>query len=568
MPSFPRSARRSEENCARSAIHGGSFLDTYDSVFQKISAGLQSPDAEIRRKCVLYLARVDSPRVIDILTPVAESDGSQEIRETAAKIVNFFRKKYSQAAQFVSAEQKQRIRSEIESSDFDPKKLVELILSDDVRVKVAAIQSFYGVRSEAILKVFKKFLPSETDRMVVATYIRAIGSIGGKGEIDFIRAYLAHPDDRVRSNTIEALCDMGAGIEILRDVLPLAESQNERLRITASQYLSRIESGELMDALATIMRNASDPLAATALRVSFFYSIDDTISLYREIYDSLSEGMRGALMRHLADSMHPLAEEFMKSFDRVKFDIAVGEVPPHEEFDISWGRDIFAVEERLRNDELYFYGRGIDRLDSGDFEKAMEEFSRALKINPSYAGAWKGLAESCAKAGRYARAVECCDRAIALAGDEECFYQKGLALQKLGKPREAAACFDRAAELSARYSHLEGSVKQKDVTSAIDRLILEMQKESPGAVTPDPGAPSGGRKAPGEGAPDAPRPAIAPPEGASRPPSATTEKPGAARPEKTKKCLKCHRENPVSFEKCAYCFHEFAFIPRPPGGPK
>ncbi len=541
-----------------------------EGVFKKIAEGIKSPDPEVRKKWVLYLTRIDDPKVIGILEPVASADPSAEIREIAARIINYFSKKYNQASAFVSADQKQKVKKEIEKAEFDPKKLLELILGEDVRVKVSAIQSFYGVKNAQILKIFKKFLPGETNEMVIATYIKGIGSIGGRDEISFLRKYLSHSDDRIKSNTIEALCDLGAGIEILSDILPLIANDNERVRITVSQYLSRIDNGEALAELKKIIKKERDGVKNLALRVTFLYPVEDTIAIYREIFPALGNSSQQMILKHLKDAMHPSAEEFLKEFDTVKFDIAV-DLSSEPDLGFSFEKDIFAFEDRLKNDEIFFYGSGLNRLDLGDHEKAIAEFSKAVRINPDYINAWKEMGIAYTRLEKFEKALECFDRVLEKHDDEDSYYNKAITLQKLGRSREANICFDRALELNSRYSEIENPPAQSVVNSAIDKLINEMaaaETVKPARSEEPPAKPGPVHKA--ETPPPEIKKGVTPEKNIVKTPTEkektvnpSLEEIVTPDPEKTvkmKKCLKCKKLNSITVEKCTTCGHVFACV--------
>ncbi|MDQ3848049.1 MAG: tetratricopeptide repeat protein, partial [Thermoproteota archaeon] len=95
-----------------------------------------------------------------------------------------------------------------------------------------------------------------------------------------------------------------------------------------------------------------------------------------------------------------------------------------------------------------------------EYQDAIELYDMALEVNPRYVKAWynKGLALS--KLGQDEESIECFNQAI------ECFNQaieldpkygdawnnKGLALTKLGKYEEAIACYNQAIELNPKYA--------------------------------------------------------------------------------------------------------------------
>lgn len=92
--------------------------------------------------------------------------------------------------------------------------------------------------------------------------------------------------------------------------------------------------------------------------------------------------------------------------------------------------------------------RGIYRKDNGDFAGAMEDYSRALELDPGYALAYTNRAVARQRLGDFHGALEDLDRSISLdPGDSGAFVNRGVVQIRLGQTDRAIADFTRAIEL-------------------------------------------------------------------------------------------------------------------------
>ncbi len=112
--------------------------------------------------------------------------------------------------------------------------------------------------------------------------------------------------------------------------------------------------------------------------------------------------------------------------------------------------DALATAVQLNpDDEFSVYNRGVAHWYLEHFAEAVEDFRRALRINPGYARARDSLQQ----AERYLRRVESRARYFGrrIAADPEdadAYTERGLALWELGRHDEAAADFTRVIELN------------------------------------------------------------------------------------------------------------------------
>ena len=92
--------------------------------------------------------------------------------------------------------------------------------------------------------------------------------------------------------------------------------------------------------------------------------------------------------------------------------------------------------------------RGVAYAKLGNYGRAIEDYDRAIEINPQCADAYYNRGAAYAKLGNYRRAIEDYDRAIEI--DPECALShvyRGAAYLELANPGQALSDYDRAIEI-------------------------------------------------------------------------------------------------------------------------
>ncbi len=96
--------------------------------------------------------------------------------------------------------------------------------------------------------------------------------------------------------------------------------------------------------------------------------------------------------------------------------------------------------------------RGLAFEERGHPEKAIEDFTKAIILDPSYADAYWSRGKAYGKIGQADKAIEDYDRAIAInPSNSEIYFSRGLARQKTGRMNEALKDFTRAIALNPSY---------------------------------------------------------------------------------------------------------------------
>jgi|GEM_PF-4847537 len=450
-----------------------------DKSLNEIKEGLKSPDANVRKKSVLMLSRIDNAEVIALLTPLV-NDASEEIADICRKIVGLLSQKYSENVVLIDEQRKKEVHDRIKGSDFNIDTLLSFLDDGDRAAKISAIQSYYEVKNDSALRIFRKKILTEKDETVIATLIKAIGSLGNSEDIELLKTYLSNEDNRIKSNAIEALCSLGANYEIFKGVLPLIASSDDRVKITAFQYFSRIDNDVLLSEMESIMSCGELAMEDYAIRLSFFYDVGVMLPFYKKYFDSMNLELKALIIRHLKESMNPDAAEFVNSFDRL--DISLDSVEyVSETYDA--GRSVFEIENIIKKDEDFFFDEGMALFELGNFERAVIEFNRATRINPRFARAWKQKAAAFTELENYPKALEAIERALEIVHyDGDALYSKGLILQQLGRDAEAAGCFKKSKKIVLNTNLFNSSdgktFSRGEIDDTIDRLIGEVDERS------------------------------------------------------------------------------------------
>ena len=122
-----------------------------------------------------------------------------------------------------------------------------------------------------------------------------------------------------------------------------------------------------------------------------------------------------------------------------------------------WESDLDALVERVRSHPSIcaedFDGLGINKAKERDFEGAIENFNRAIKLNPKYANAYNNRALVRAELGDDSGAIEDYTEAILLNPDCAIFHNNlGIISSKLGDYQRAQADHNRAIKLNPSYA--------------------------------------------------------------------------------------------------------------------
>ena len=99
------------------------------------------------------------------------------------------------------------------------------------------------------------------------------------------------------------------------------------------------------------------------------------------------------------------------------------------------------------------FENGNIKLDQGDYQRAISDFTEAIRLNLNDAQVYYNRAFAYEKLGEFAKAIEDYDQAIRLKPNEDLFYfQRGVSYGKFGNHKKAIEDFNQAIRLSPNIS--------------------------------------------------------------------------------------------------------------------
>lgn len=107
----------------------------------------------------------------------------------------------------------------------------------------------------------------------------------------------------------------------------------------------------------------------------------------------------------------------------------------------------------LDNTTINWNNRGTSAIKQGKYAEAVEDFDKAIQLNPNFPEGWINKGTALYYQGKFDEAIQSFDKAIQLnSGDAVAWNNKGSALDDLGKANEAIQSFDKAIQLNPNYA--------------------------------------------------------------------------------------------------------------------
>jgi tetratricopeptide (TPR) repeat protein len=118
---------------------------------------------------------------------------------------------------------------------------------------------------------------------------------------------------------------------------------------------------------------------------------------------------------------------------------------------LKFGNESSATDQTFNPEELVKYGE--KETSRNNFEKALNIFDRAIRINPKFDSAYGDKALVFDKMGRLDESLKMYSKALEInPKNSVTWHNKGLTLIKLKKMDEANDCFDKAISIDKNYS--------------------------------------------------------------------------------------------------------------------
>jgi len=244
---------------------------------QQIIDGLCNTTPEIRKKCLLLLARTNNPKIIKFIEPLVK-DENEEVKSLAQKILFVYSQKFNQK-ELIKEEDKELFIAENNPITNSSNGLTALLDSLDYKEKIITLESINENNTE-IINILKTKIKDESNEYVVATYIKVISKLENKSSIEFLRPYLHQNDSRIKANALDALSINNFSYDTLIEILPLIDDNDERVKISLTQYISQIIDNIFWTELEKIFRNNNFNLFIYAIKLSLLFKPLDVIKFY------------------------------------------------------------------------------------------------------------------------------------------------------------------------------------------------------------------------------------------------------------------------------------------------
>ena len=99
-----------------------------------------------------------------------------------------------------------------------------------------------------------------------------------------------------------------------------------------------------------------------------------------------------------------------------------------------------------------YFDRGNSHFDDVKFEKAIADYSQAIRIDPEYATAYNNRGLSYHQLGIYEKEIQDYTEAIRIDPEyADAYYNRALSYADLGQHEKAHADFKRACELNSKH---------------------------------------------------------------------------------------------------------------------
>ena len=198
-----------------------------------------------------------------------------------------------------------------------------------------------------------------------------------------------------------------------------------------------------------IEENIMAKLAVIEFRWHDYYT--DLIGIYSETGTNLAKILKETSESEEAEKEKKLKEwvNLRKYLEDKRLMAFLDQEPPL--WDVNLDHYVYLARSttELKESAVNYFNIAYSFGEKGDHAKAIENYNKALDLNPNDEDAWHNKGVRLGKLERYKEAIECYDRVIELnPTDEDAWYNKGNDLGELERHEEAIECYDKAIELN------------------------------------------------------------------------------------------------------------------------
>ena len=229
-----------------------------------------------------------------------------------------------------------------------------------------------------------------------------------------------------------------------------------------------------------IEENIMAKLAVIEFRWHDFYT--DLIGIYSETETNLAK-----ILKETAESDEAEREKKLKKWENLKKYFEDKRLMDFLEqapllWDVNLGHYVYLARStmELKESAVNYFNIAYSFGEKKEHVKAIENYNKAIELNPNYEEAWFNKGFELGKLERHEEAIAYFDKAIELnPTDEEAWFSKGNELGDLEKHEEAIECYDKAIELNPNYEEawfgkgytLGDLEKHKEAIECYDKAI-------------------------------------------------------------------------------------------------
>lgn len=218
-----------------------------------IKEKLKDPSEDVRIKGCVDLSESGHPKASSVLRQVLDRESSPRVRYAIRKLLDLVESKKRSAEtglgpsppppaapQVPATEAVETAGKPVEQPTEEEQRLRQIVgelSSPDFQVRLGAAISIGREKDPRLLDHVLAALDSENNAIVVASLVKAVGSLGDHTHVSRLGPFLRDKNPRVRANAVEAMLGMQSPLSLAL-VFPLLQDPDHRVRANASKALS------------------------------------------------------------------------------------------------------------------------------------------------------------------------------------------------------------------------------------------------------------------------------------------------------------------------------------------
>ena len=414
----------------------------------------------------------------------------------------------------------------------------EIITGTNFEIKIKALENLFLNPDNSFLPIIISAIKSETNDKIISSMIKIIGKLGGNDDkcIKIIISYLNNSDIRIIANAIEAL-DIIGSIKTIPFLVPFLSSEDNRIKANSIKALSKFNRAEMINILSKMIKSQEIWMRDSAIYALGNIKCDESIELLKEILHNDNNELSNKALKALHEINSPLAMKYINEFnnksvqqDQFVFDSVAEMFKTENNENINNTSDKLSdnnhlkeipvkvhnviidssenTEKKIKNnyiekeagnyandkpinpsDVKKYYEKGVESVNKGDNQAAIELFEKALEIQlkmPNkephiFADTYTNIGVTWSRIGDYEKALTYYEKAleIKLIHFKEDLYvaytydNLGRASKEIGDHEKAIEYYKKALNIKLKYKGQE----HESVAESYDNLCRTLRNK-------------------------------------------------------------------------------------------